>query len=204
MNATDLKPENNTDIEVESAQIDLDELRRRFDTEARTRTLSGWQYKLVLIVAIALSLFHFYTSGFGLLLAIKQRAFHLALVLLLVYMLYPASGKSRKDSIPWYDFILGGIAAYVVLYHVIYFDYIVMRAGLPTSMDLTVGFLGIILLLEATRRVSNPILPCIAIFFLLYCYFGRSFPAMFAHRGFSIQRIINHMYMGTEGVFGIP
>jgi len=204
MNATDLKPENNTDIEVESAQIDLDELRRRFDTEARTRTLSGWQYKLVLIVAIALSLFHFYTSGFGLLLAIKQRAFHLALVLLLVYMLYPASGKSRKDSIPWYDFILGGIAAYVVLYHVIYFDYIVMRAGLPTTMDLTVGFLGIILLLEATRRVSNPILPCIAIFFLLYCYFGRSFPAMFAHRGFSIQRIINHMYMGTEGVFGIP
>ncbi len=166
MNAPDLKPENNTDIEVESAQIDLDELRRRFDTEARTRSLSGWQYKLVLLVAIALSLFHFYTSGFGLLLAIKQRAFHLALVLLLVYMLYPASGKSRKDSIPWYDFILGGIAAYVVLYHVIYFNDIVMRAGLPTTMDLTVGFLGIILLLEATRRVSNPILPCIAIFFL--------------------------------------
>jgi TRAP transporter 4TM/12TM fusion protein len=79
-----------------------------------------------------------------------------------------------------------------------------MRAGLPTTMDLTVGFIGILLLLEATRRVSNPILPGIAIFFLFYCYAGRYFPAMFAHRGFNVMRIINHMYMGTEGVFGIP
>ncbi|HRW88003.1 MAG: TRAP transporter permease [Thermovirgaceae bacterium] len=195
---------NGGNVEPESAQIDLDELRRRFDTEARTRTLSGWEAKMVLLVAVSLSVFHFYTSGFGLLLAIKQRAVHLALVLFMVYMLYPISGKARKDAVPWYDYLLGGVAAYVVLYHVIYFNDIVMRAGLPTTMDITVGFLGILLLLEATRRVSNPILPGIAIFFLFYCYFGRQFPAMFAHRGFSIPRIINHMYMGTEGVFGIP
>ncbi|MFA7643645.1 MAG: TRAP transporter permease [Thermovirgaceae bacterium] len=195
---------NGGNVEPESAQIDLDELRRRFDTEARTRTLSGWEAKMALLVAVSLSVFHFYTSGFGLLLAIKQRAVHLALVLFMVYMLYPISGKARKDAVPWYDYLLGGVAAYVVLYHVIYFNDIVMRAGLPTTMDITVGFLGILLLLEATRRVSNPILPGIAIFFLFYCYFGRQFPAMFAHRGFSIPRIINHMYMGTEGVFGIP
>jgi len=195
---------NGGNVEPESAQIDLDELRRRFDTEARTRTLSGWEAKMALLVAVSLSVFHFYTSGFGLLLAIKQRAVHLALVLFMVYMLYPISGKARKDAVPWYDYLLGGVAAYVVLYHVIYFNGIDMRAGLPTTMDITVGFLGILLLLEATRRVSNPILPGIAIFFLFYCYFGRQFPAMFAHRGFSIPRIINHMYMGTEGVFGIP
>ena len=185
-------------------QIDLDELRRRFDTEARTRILSGWEAKLVLLVAVALSLFHFYTSGFGLLLAIKQRAVHLALVLFMVYMLYPVSGKARRDTVPWYDYVLGGVAAYVVFYHVIYFNEIVMRAGLPTTMDITMGLLGILLLLEATRRVSNPVLPGIAIFFLFYCYFGRHFPSLFAHRGFNITRIINHMYMGTEGVFGTP
>lgn len=190
--------------DLPAAQIDLDELRRQFDTEARTRVLDGWQAKMILAAAVALSLFHFYTSGFGLLLAIKQRAVHLAFVLFLVYMLYPISAKGKKDSIPWYDFILGGLAVYAVIYHVIFFNDIIMRAGLPTFMDLAMGFIGIALLLEATRRVSNPILPLIAIFFLLYCYFGRSFPAMFAHRGFSIQRIINHMYMGTEGVFGIP
>ena len=166
-------------------QIDLDELRRRFDTEARTRTLSGWEAKLVLVVAVALSLFHFYTSGFGLLLAIKQRAVHLSLVLFMVYMLYPVSGKARRDSVPWYDFVLGGVAAYVVFYHVIYFNDIVMRAGLPTTMDITVGLLGILLLLEATRRVSNPVLPGIAIFFLFYCYFGRHF-LLFSLTGVSI------------------
>ena len=148
---------NGGNVEPESAQIDLDELRRRFDTEARTRTLSGWEAKMALLVAVSLSVFHFYTSGFGLLLAIKQRAVHLALVLFMVYMLYPISGKARKDAVPWYDYLLGGVAAYVVLYHVIYFNGIVMRAGLPTTMDITVGFLGILLLLEATRRVSNPI-----------------------------------------------
>ncbi|MDT8284203.1 MAG: TRAP transporter permease [Thermovirgaceae bacterium] len=191
-------------IDIPAAQIDLDELRRQFDTEARTRVLDGWQAKIILVAAVSLSLFHFYTSGFGLLLAIKQRAVHLAFVLFLVYMLYPINSKGKKNSIPWYDFILGGLAVYAVMYHVIFFNDIIMRAGLPTFTDLAMGFLGIVLLLEATRRVSNPILPFIAIFFLLYCYFGRSFPAMFAHRGFNIQRIINHMYMGTEGVFGIP
>ena len=191
-------------IELQSAKIDLDELRRQFDTEARTRLLDGWQAKLVLLVAVSLSLFHFYTAGFGLLLAIKQRAVHLAFVLFLVFMLYPLKAKGKKDSVPWYDFILGGIAVYAVMYHVLFFNDLIMRSGLPTNMDLAMGFIGIVLLLEATRRVSNPVLPCIAIFFLLYCYFGRSFPAMFAHRGFNIQRIVNHMYMGTEGVFGIP
>ncbi|MDO9509039.1 MAG: TRAP transporter permease [Thermovirgaceae bacterium] len=191
-------------VDISDALIDLDELRRQFDTEARTRMLDGWQARLILLATVSLSLFHFYTSGFGLLLAIKQRAVHLAFVLFLVFMLYPMSAKGKKGSIPWYDFILGGMAVYAVMYHVIFFNEIVMRAGLPTTMDLTMGFLGIVLLLEATRRVSNPVLPFIAIFFLAYCYFGRSFPSLFAHRGFNIQRIINHMYMGTEGVFGIP
>jgi len=197
-------PNLNEDIVPGSETIDLDELRRKFDTEARTRFLEGWQAKLVLLAAITLSLFHLYTSGFGLMLAIKQRSIHLALVLFLVFLLYPMSGKSNKGSVPWYDFVLSGIAVFAAMYHVIFFNEIIMRSGLPTTMDLVVGFVGIALLLEATRRVSNPILPCIAIFFILYCYFGRHFPTMFAHRGFSIQRIINHMYMGTEGVFGIP
>ena len=184
--------------------IDLDELRRQFDTEARNRTLVGWQALLISIIAISMSLFHLYTSGFGLLLAIKQRAIHLAFVLVLVFLLYPFSDKSSKNKIPWYDFCLAGLGAFVTLYMVVNFQQMVYRAGLPTRADLIVGFMGIILLLEATRRVSSPILPCIAIFFLLYCYFGRSFPEMFQHRGFNFTRIINHMYMGTEGVFGIP
>ena len=188
----------------DESQIDLDELRRQFDTEARFRQLAGWVAKFVLLIAVGLSLFHLYTAGFGLLNALKQRSVHLSLVLVLVFFLYPGFKKSPMNKIPWYDFVLAGIAFYCVFYHVLYFNELIMRPGLPTTQDLVVGVVGIALILEATRRVSNPILPVIAICFLLYCYFGRHFPGLFAHRGYTVSRIINHMYMGTEGIFGTP
>lgn len=189
---------------AENVSIDLDDLRRKFDTEARFRDLAGWQALLVTAVAVGLSLFHFYTAGFGLLLAIKQRAFHLGVVLFLVFLLYPMTEKSSKTKTPWYDYILAALAAYGCFYLIINFDALLMRTGLPTQMDVIMGFLTVSLLLEATRRVSSPVLPVIAVCFLVYCYYGRYFPALFQHRGFNILRIVNHMYLGTEGVFGIP
>ncbi|MCF4150457.1 TRAP transporter permease [Dethiosulfovibrio sp. F2B] len=191
-------------IAEENQTIDLDDLRKKFDTEARYRELGDWQGMLITILAVSMSAFHFYTSGFGLLLALQQRAVHLAFVMALVFLLYPARQSSPKDKIPLMDFALAAVAAYSALYLVINFNELVNRAGLPTQMDIVMGFVCILLLLEATRRVSSPILPCIAIFFLIYCFYGRAFPELFQHRGFSIKRIINHMYLGTEGVFGIP
>jgi TRAP transporter 4TM/12TM fusion protein len=191
-------------IAEENQTIDLDDLRKKFDTEARYRELGDWQGMLITILAVSMSAFHFYTSGFGLLLALQQRAVHLAFVMALVFLLYPAKQSSPKDKIPLMDFALAAVAAYSALYLVINFNELVNRAGLPTQMDIVMGFVCILLLLEATRRVSSPILPCIAIFFLIYCFYGRAFPELFQHRGFSIKRIINHMYLGTEGVFGIP
>lgn len=188
----------------ESEQIDLDEIVRKFDTEARYRKLSGLPAYLVTILAVSMSLFHLYTSGFGLMQSIIQASVHLAFVLTLVFLLYPFSQKAAKGDVPWYDYILAALGAFVTLYLVFEFDALIQRAGLPTTMDLIVSFLGIILLLEATRRVSSPILPLIAILFLLYCFYGRLFPSLFQHRGFNIYRIVNHMYLGTEGIFGIP
>lgn len=189
----------------EQAKLNLDELMRKYDTESRFRILSGWQGKLVAIIAVAMSCFHFYTSGFGLLLAQKQGAVHLAFTLALVFLLYPASSKQSKTSgIPFYDFILGAIGVASAMYLVVFFNELVTRAGLPTRTDLIMGFLLIATLLEATRRISNPVLPCLAVIALLYCYFGRSMPDMLAHRGFNVARIVNHMYLGTEGIFGTP
>ena len=186
-------------------KIDLDDLMRKYDTEARFRALEGWQAKLVSLIAIAMSCFHFYTSGFGLLLAQKQGAVHLAFTLCLVFLLYPATSKQSKTSgIPFYDFILGAVGVASAMYLVVFFNDLTTRAGLPTQTDLIMGFLLIVTLLEATRRISNPVLPCLAVTALLYCYFGRSLPDMIAHRGFSIPRIVNHMYLGTEGIFGTP
>ncbi|MCE5201874.1 MAG: TRAP transporter permease [Synergistaceae bacterium] len=178
---------------------------RKYDTEARFRALTGWQGKLVMIIAIAMSCFHFYTSGFGLLLAQKQGAVHLAFTLCLVFLLYPATSKQSKTSgIPFYDFILAGIGIAAAMYLVVFFNDLTTRAGLPTRTDLIMGFLLIVSLLEATRRISNPVLPILACIALLYCYFGRMMPDMIAHRGFSVARIVNHMYLGTEGIFGTP
>ena len=189
----------------ENVALDLDDLMRKFDTESRFRLLSGWQGKLVTIIAIAMSCFHFYTSGFGLLLAQKQGAVHLAFTLALVFLLYPMTPKQSKTSgIPFYDFICAAIGVASALYLVVFFEDLTTRAGLPTQTDLVMGFLLIASLLEATRRISNPILPGIAVVALLYCYFGRMMPDMIAHRGFSIPRIINHMYLGGEGIFGTP
>ena len=185
--------------------VDIEDLMRKFDTEARFRILSGWQAKIVAAIAILMSCFHFYTSGFGLLLAQKQGAVHLAFTLCLVFLLYPFSTKASKaNKIPFYDFILATLGIISSMYLVLCYDELITRAGLPNSTDLLMGFIMIIVLLEATRRISNPILPCLAIVALLYCYFGRSMPSLIMHRGFSVARIINHMYLGTEGIFGAP
>ena len=141
----------------ENAQIDLDDLMRKYDTEARFRALTGWQGKMVALLAVAMSCFHFYTSGFGLLLAQKQGAVHLAFTLALVFLLYPATSKQSKTSgIPFYDFILAGLGVASALYLVFFFNDLVTRAGLPTTADLVMGFILIATLLEATRRISKP------------------------------------------------
>jgi TRAP transporter 4TM/12TM fusion protein len=186
--------------------IDFDELMRKYDTESRFRTPPGWQLKLIVFLCVAMSCFHFYTAGFGLLPAQKQGAVHLAFVLIIVFLLYPIKSSLPKNSkIPIYDFALAIFAAIPLVYLVLQIDVIAMeRSGLPTTMDIVMGFMLIAALLEATRRISNPILPCLAVVSLLYCYFGRYMPDMLSHRGFNINRIVNHMYLGTEGIFGTP
>jgi len=80
----------------------------------------------------------------------------------------------------------------------------VVRSGLPTTLDLIMGGLAIILVLEGTRRVIGSALPIVVMVFLLYSYFGQIMPGFFAHRGYSLERMIEHLYAGTEGIFGIP
>ncbi|MDR1874339.1 MAG: TRAP transporter large permease subunit, partial [Synergistaceae bacterium] len=184
--------------------IDVESIKRQYDSESRFRTPEDWTRILVGVIAVLMSCFHLYTSAFGLLMEMWQRAIHLSFVLVLVFLLYPATSRSLKKRIPWYDWILAAIGAFVTLYMVFQFYAMLDRAGMPSTMDLIVGCAGILVVLEATRRVSNPVLPVIAIFFLFYCHFGQSAPSIFQHRGYNFYRIINHMYLGTEGVFGTP
>ncbi|GHU09152.1 C4-dicarboxylate ABC transporter [Betaproteobacteria bacterium] len=196
---TDITPKNSGD-----GNIDFNELMRKFDTESAYRIFSGWLAKLMMLVAVAMSCFHFYTSGFGLLPAQHQGAVHLAFTLLLTIFLYPASKNSPKNTVPWYDIIVGLLGVCASMYLVVNYMSLIERSGMPSDLDLIWGFILIFVLLEATRRISNPVLPCLAIICVLYCYFGNVLPGSMGHRGFSISRIINHMYLGTEGIFGTP
>ncbi len=193
-----------TSSSSQGGAIDFNELMRKYDSESAFRTYTGWLGKGVALVAIAMSCFHFYTSGFGLLPAQHQGAVHLAFTLLLTIVLYPASKKLQKNSLPWYDVIVALLGACACMYLIVNYTALAERSGLPSDLDLVMGFILIFVLLEATRRISNPVLPCLAIVCLLYCYLGNLLPSGMGHRGFSISRIVNHMYLGTEGIFGTP
>ena len=200
--------ENKFDIaEERGGGIDFDDLMRKYDTESRFRTPPGWHLNVIVFLAVAMSAFHFYTAGFGLLPGQKHGAVHLLFALVLVLLLYPIrSNMPKNGKIPLYDFGLAILAATPLIYLISQIDTIAMtRAGLPTDADIIMGFILIALLLEATRRISNPILPILAVICLLYCYFGGEIGSgLFHHKGFNIRRIVNHMYLGTEGIFGTP
>ena len=191
----------------EQDKIDVQKLLEQYDSESNVRRPLGMLAIIISVLAIGMSIFHFYTGGFGLLLALKQRAVHLAFTLTLTFLLYPTTKKgigSNKETVPVYDMILAVIGAGVCLYLVVFYKVLVLRSGLPTILDLVLGGIAILLVLEATRRSIGPELPIVVIVFLIYSYFGPYMPGFFAHRGYTLERIIEHLYMGTEGIFGIP
>ena len=197
--AEELKKENN--------EIDVQKLMEQYDSESRIRRPLGFAAIIISIIAISMSAFHFYTGGFGLLLGLKQRAIHLAFTFCLTFLIYPGNKKSfdkNKERIPLYDVFLSILGTMVCLYLVVFFKAISIRVGFPNTMDLIMGGLAIILVLEATRRIVGSALPIVVTVFLLYSYFGQIMPGFFAHRGYSLERIIEHLYSGTEGIFGIP
>ena len=113
------------------------------------------------------------------------------------------------DNIPYFDVFFAVMASIASIYIFLEFNSLVLRAGLPLKTDLVVGCFAILLVLEGTRRSVGPPLPLIAWFVLLNCYLGPYFldiPGLsfFAHRGYSVPRIIEHMFLGTEGIYGIP
>jgi len=195
------------ELKKENREIDVQKLMEEYDSESRIRRPLGIMAIIISIIAISFSVFQFYTGGFGLLLGLKQRAIHLAFASFLIFLTYPGTKKSfdiNKTKIPLYDILLAILSAMVCLYLVIFFKEIAIRIGLPSTMDLVMGALAIILVLEGTRRVIGPALPIVVLVFIFYSYFGQIMPGFFAHRGYSLERIIEHLYSGTEGIFGIP
>jgi len=183
-----------------------------------TRNLTGLHLKIVLAIAIIWSLFQlWYASPFpfwfniGMFKGLPARAIHLGFALLLAFLIFPFS-RSKKISI--IDILISIIAAFCCLYIYFFYDQLVDRGGILLKItlgqniiipiELIIGIIGILILLEATRRVIGLPLVIIAICFLLFSFFGRYAPDMISHGGLSLKRLVGFQWFDQEAIFGIP
>ncbi|KIL49397.1 TRAP transporter permease [Jeotgalibacillus soli] len=184
---------------------ELKDLLAEYDPEAGTRNLSGIANKIIILIAVSFSLFHIYTGMIGGLSSQLQRSIHLAFVLGLIFLLFPYTKKKIGETkIPILDIALALTGIFVGLYWLLFFDELVRRIGNPTTLDLTVGALAILLVLEGSRRVVGKPITIIVGVFLIYAILGPYFPSFLRHGGISYERLFSHMYFTTEGIFGTP
>lgn len=168
-------------------------------------TAPGIHGKLIFLLAIAFSAWQLYTAAFTPVSSIVIRSVHVGFLLLLTFALFRIRhSDTGKVPVPWYDWTLGVGAFVLGLYHWLYEGDLIQRAGDPSTTDIVVGCLVIALLFEAARRVMGWSLPIMCIIFIPYCLYGRWLPEPFTHRGFDFAQVIDQMYLGTEGIYGVP
>ncbi len=192
---------------------DLQELEEKFDPEMRFRPTLPPASVIVKWLLIILSGFHYYTAGFGLLRETTHRGVHLAFVLGLIFLVF-AAFKSDADTpvsksrlsiggVPLVDWLLGLACAASVMYIPYVFDDLAFRVGNPDTMDVVMGSILFITLLEATRRSMGWPLPLIALGFTAYALAGPYFPGLLKHAGASWSQMINHQYLTSQGIYGV-
>ncbi len=133
----------------------------------------------------------------------ESRSIHLAFAVFLAFLSYPAFQRSPRDRVPVTDWVLAVVAAYCAAYLFLFYRELATRPGNPTDMDIYTAVVGMVLLLEATRRVLGLPMVIVALVFLGYTFGGRYMPDMIAHRGLSLNRTMSHQWLTTEGVFGV-
>ena len=190
------------------------ELEEKFDSEIRFRKLSPLGERVIGALLIVLSLFHYYTAGFGLLPEMVHRGIHLSFVLALVFLVFPLFKRGYADAprstlmkplgVPWVDWALAA-GSVVAVAHVplIPLDDLAFRVGNPTTADVVLGGFLIVALLEATRRSVGWPLPIIALIFMSYALFGQWMPGILVHPGASVSQLVDHLYLTTQGIYGI-
>ena len=189
-------------IEQESEEK-VKEILEKYDTESRVREYNNKAIILIItLIAVGFSVYHLYTAGLGAPPTLKHRSLHVALVLTLVFLLYPAYKRANRQKLPWYDVVLVFLSLATTVY--IFVDYlgIINRGGLPNQWDVIIGTLLVILVLEGARRVTGWPLPIIAGIFILYALFGRGMSGIFRHRGYDWDQLVNFLYVTTEGIYG--
>ena len=188
--------------------VDAQEILEKYDKESQFRTNIGkWAY-VVTFLGISLTLFHLYTAYFGTLPSQKQGAVHLGTALGVIFLLYPLKKGMQKvqKTVPWYDVILALTAMYVTYHKIIFNDSILQsRISGYSMLDIVISIVGILLVLEATRRTVGLPIVLVALVAILYSIFGNFVPTqILSHPGFSVDRTATTLWFKESGIFGTP
>ena len=198
----------------ELSAAELDDIERRFDPETAFRPTGTHIALLISAALVAMSVYHFYASGFGLIRELLHRGIHLSFVLGLGFLLfgYRRAGSTALPVKVWYrfdgvailDIVFAALAVAAALYLPLLPPEIVSeRVGNPSPFDVFMGTVLLLLSLELTRRSVGPTLPIIAIIFILFALFGPYAPGALKHGGASWLGLINHLYMTNQGIYGV-
>ena len=172
------------------------------EEEGPSRRLTGRMDIFITVVAVFMSLVHLY-AAIGIIMTQVLRGIHVMFVLFLSFLVFP-SFKQSRNRIVWYDYLLSLLGIAVIVYMLIDFDAFIYRSVIPNFWDKFFGIILILLVLEATRRTTGLVMPGVVIAFLVYAFIGPLLPSPWTHRGYDIDRLVGHMYMTLEGIFGVP
>ncbi|MBP3741957.1 MAG: TRAP transporter permease [Treponema sp.] len=179
-------------------------LMKDLDREQAYREHKCWRQYITVIISVIFVGFQLYATLSGMITAQILRATHLAFVQLLAFLLFPASKKMPKNTLPFYDVLLGLVGASCWMYIVINFESLVRRSGNNTVLDVIIGIIGILILFESCRRIVGFPIMIIAAVFVIYAFVGKYLPGFLHHRGYSLQRVVCHLFYNTEGIMGTP
>ncbi len=190
------KIEDKKPINPEEKSVNADAILKEFDKESNTRIFTGFANTFIKVLLIGFSLFALWMNIFSLLPEQIRRTVFIGIVMMLAFIMYPIKPKLTKKAnyIPWYDLLLSLASGFCYFYFAFNFEEIVNRAGDNTPLDIIVGGVGILLLLEVCRRVVGIPIIVVVSCFIAYAFFS----------GFSYTRIIAHLFYTTEGVIGTP
>ncbi len=188
---------------------ELKRLEEDYDPEARFRTVLKPVAILAGILMFLLSAYHFYTAGFGIPRRTTHNGLHLGVSLFLIYLSFSAFNAGREKTtgfvilgLPVTDWVLAFAGAVSAFYVPWVYDQLQFRVGNPNQLDIIMGSILLVTLLEGVRRSMGWPLPVIALLFIGYAYFGQSMPGILVHPGADWAGIINHLYLSSQGIYG--
>ena len=191
--------EKKTDITEHIVHEDEERMKqvlKEFDRESNTRHFEGIPNTIVKYMLVVFSVYVLWMNIFSSLPEQIRRASFIGIIIFMAYLLYPArkNGSKKINYVPWYDFLLGIAGGGCFFYYIVNFQAIVSRAGRSTQLDIIIGIIGILILMEICRRVVGMPILVVVTCFVIYAFFA----------GFSLKRIVSHLFYTTEGVIGTP